>query len=236
LSTRTRAAAFVALLTALVAYYLFHESLPNLDTWDDIAFLSLVLIPGTFALVWLALPIRRWRGLLPVGLAVGVLAAVCEIGDLDIAANFLKLAAVTMLGFWFLSLFETVWWAVLVACIVPIVDGYSVWRGPTRHIVENREEIFTTLSFAFPVWGQEGSANLGLPDLLFFAVFLAAVDRWQLRVNLTWLCMALSFGATLALAVGFRIDGLPALPLLCFGFLVPNLDLLIQRFRERAPA
>jgi hypothetical protein len=237
LSTRTRgAAAFAVLLAALLAYYVFHDALPDLSRWGDIAFLSLVLIPAAFGLVGLALPVRRWRGLLPVGLAVAVLAALCELGSFDIAANFLKLAAVTMLGFWFLSLFETVWWAVLVACIVPLVDAYSVWRGPTRHIVEEREEIFTTLSLAFPVWGHEGSANLGLPDLLFFAVFLAAAARWDLRVWLTWLCMALSFGATLAIAVWGEFEGLPALPILCLGFLAPNADLLVRRYRERGHA
>jgi hypothetical protein len=236
LSTRTRQAAFAVLLAAVLAYYFGHESLPELSQNADIIFLGLVLIPVTFALVGLALPIRIWRGLLPVGVAVAALAAVCEVADLEVAANFLKLAAVTMLGFWFLSLFETVWWAVLVACIVPFVDAYSVWRGPTRHIVEKKVEVFNTLSVAFPVWGDEGSANLGLPDLLFFAVFLAAAARWQLRVGLTWVGMALSFGATLALAVWGDHEGLPALPLLCLGFLAPNADLLWKRYKERPRA
>jgi hypothetical protein len=228
-----RAAAFAVVLAGLLAYFTFHRSLPDLGRDADLAFLALALIPATFALVGLALPIRRWRGLLPVGLALAVLAAACEVGDLETAANFAKLAAVTCLGFWFLSLFETIWWAVTVALIVPWVDAYSVWRGPTRHIVEKREEVFTTLSFAFPVWGDRGAANLGLPDLLFFAVFLAAAARWELRVFATWLCMALSFGATLAIAVYGDVNGLPALPLLCLGFLGPNVDILWRRWRER---
>lgn len=236
MSTRARAATFAALAAAVLAYYVFHDELPDLSTNADITFLALVLIPAAFGLVGLALPIRTWRGLLPAGLVVAVLAALCEVAELEIAANFCKLAAVTMLGLWFLSLFETVWWAVLVACIVPVVDAYSVWRGPTRHIVENKEEIFTTLSIGFPVWGTEGSANLGLPDLLFFAVFLAATARWNLRVGLTWLCMALSFGATLGIAVWGNVDGLPALPLLCLGFLGPNADLLLKRYKERPRA
>jgi hypothetical protein len=43
--------------------------------------------------------------------------------------------------------------------------------------------------------------------------------------------MTLSFGATLALAVGFDISGLPALPLLALGFLAPNADLLWRKLR-----
>ena len=55
--------------------------------------------------------------------------------------------------------------------------------------------------------------------------------RWHLRVRLTWLAMTLSFGATLALTVAFDISGLPALPLLSFGFLAPNADLLWRKLR-----
>lgn len=231
-----RAALFAALAAALVAYYLWHDALQDLPRDWDIVFLGLVLIPATFALLLVALPVRRWRGVLPAGVAIAVLAAVCELAGLDIAANFAKLAAAALLGFWFLGVFESLWWAVLVAFVVPIVDSYSVWRGPTRHIVDEREEIFTALSIGFPVWGIEGSAQLGIPDLLFFAVFLAAAHRWGLRLWWTWLAMALSFGTTLALAVWGDVDGLPALPLLCLGFLAPNADLLWRRWRERGSA
>ncbi len=65
-----------------------------------------------------------------------------------------------------------------------------------------------------------------MPDLLFFAVFLGAAARFRLRTLATWMCMTLSFGATMALAVYFDVRGLPALPLLSLGFLLPNADLL----------
>ena len=44
--------------------------------------------------------------------------------------------------------------------------------------------------------------------------------------------MTLSFGATMALATAYDVYGLPALPLLCLGFLAPNADLLWRRVRE----
>ena len=50
--------------------------------------------------------------------------------------------------------------------------------------------------------------------------------------------MTLSFGATMALAVYFDLSGLPALPLLSLGFLLPNADLLwreVARRRRRLP-
>ncbi len=70
----------------------------------------------------------------------------------------------------------------LVALVIPWVDAYSVWRGPTKQIVEHHEHVFTVLSFAFPVPGEHAAANLGVPDLLFFALFLAAAARFGLRV------------------------------------------------------
>ncbi|HST26267.1 MAG TPA: hypothetical protein VLJ76_09760, partial [Gaiellaceae bacterium] len=56
--------------------------------------------------------------------------------------------------------------------------------------------------------------------------------RFRLRVFLTWLALALSFGATLAIAVGADISGLPALPGLSIAFLGVNLDLLLPTFRR----
>lgn len=233
---RPRALALGALLAALAAYYFAHGVLPELRRWPDVTFLALVLIPAVFALALLALPLRRWKWTPAAGAAAAALAVVVELLDWEVAGYFCKFAAMTLLGFWFLGLFEALWWAVLVACIVPLVDAYSVWKGPTKHIVEEREEVFITLSVGFPVWGDEGTANLGLPDLFFFAIFLAAAARWGLRVGWTWLAMALSFGTTLAIAVHWAIGGLPALPLLCVGFVAPNADLLWREVRRVIPS
>jgi hypothetical protein len=228
-----RVAALLALAAVLGTYYSVSESLRNLSVWWEVVVLGLLVIPAVFALVYCVLPLWRARGLLAVGLAVAVLAAALEVGELDVLANFAKLAAVTLLAFWFLSWFETAAWVVIVALIVPWVDAISVWRGPTKHIVTEQPELFTTFSFAFPLPGERHTAQLGLPDLLFFALFLAATVRFGLRTRLTWAAMALSFGATLALAVAFDINGLPALPLLAAGFLLPNADLLWRKLRAQ---
>jgi len=230
-----RAAALLALGTALAFYYVFHESLWNASTWWDIAFIALVLIPACFALVWILLPLRNAPGLLVGGFVFGVLALVFHVAGLSTPENFCKLFGVTAVGFWFLRYFETLNWVVLVALIIPWVDAYSVWRGPTKVIVSQHREVFTNFSFAFPLPGETSAANLGLPDLLFFALFLAASARWGLRPRLTWILLTLSFGATLALAVWRDLGGLPALPLLALGFLLANGDLIWTRLRlERA--
>jgi hypothetical protein len=225
--------AFAALLAALVLYYTLRERLPNLSLWHDLIFLAAVLMPAVFLLVWLALPLRLAVGLFPIGLALGVLAAVCDRAGLGTVGNFAKLGAATAIGFWFLTYFETVSWVVLIACIVPWVDAYSVWRGPTHRIVTKHQDVFGALSFAFPIF-RRGTAHLGLPDLLFFALFLAAAARFALRPWWTWVGLAAGISATILLASAFDVGGLPALPLLSLGFLLPNADVLWRRLR--APA
>lgn len=226
-----RAALFAADAGLLAAYYSLSGSLWSASTWWDVAFIALALIPAVFFLVLLVLPLRRASGLFLVGLALVALAAVFQAAGWDAPSGFAKLAAVTALGWWFLGFFEQAAWVVAVALIIPFVDAYSVWKGPTHNIVAHQKHLFTTLSFAFPVPGEHGSANLGLPDLLFFAVFLAATARFGLRTRLTWVSLTLSFGATMALAVAFDVTGLPALPLLSLAFLVPNADLLWRELR-----
>jgi hypothetical protein len=220
-------------LAALVGYYAVAEELPELSDWGDVAVLSFLLIPAVFALVYLVLPFWDEHGLLVFALVLGALAVVLTREDFDVAANFVKAFAVTGLGFWFLRYFENLGWVVLVAALIPAIDAFSVWRGPTRHIVEEEADVFSALSIAFPLPGEEASANLGLPDVLFFALFLAAAVRFDLRPFWTAVGMALSFGATLALAVEFDVAGLPALPGLCIEFLAVNADLIWARLRTR---
>ena len=222
------------LLAALVAWYELFDHVGDVPTWADVVLVGAVLLPATFALVYLALPLREARGLLPVGIAFAVLAAALHAADFEVSANFAKLAAVTAVAFWFLTYFEQLSWVVGIALLVPLVDAVSVWRGPTRHIVTEQPEVFSALSYAVPV--PDDIFAIGLPDLLFFTLFLAACARWRLRVRATWLLMLASLAATIALAVWtdpFGIGGLPALPGLSIAFLVANGDLLWRRLRAR---
>jgi len=229
-----RAAALLAALTLLAVYYSVSEALFDLGTWGDVAFVGFVLMPAFFSLTWLALPL--WRVASPSALggavaALVLLAVLFELTGLDVAANFVKFAAVTAAGWWFLGFFEAVSWVLLVALLIIPVDTFSVFRGPTKVIVEEQPQVFDALSIAFPLPGEEFSAQLGLPDVLFFALFLGATVRFGLRPGLTWVLMTLSFGATLALAVAFDIGGLPALPLLSAAFVLANGDRIWRQLR-----
>jgi hypothetical protein len=233
LSARWGAA--LALVAALVAFWQFAPDLPGLPEWGDVAFVALLVFPAMFALVLLALPVRKlapWP--LAVLTATLVVSAVAfSLADLEILANLAKLAAATVAGWWFLRFFEASWWVVLVALLIVPVDLYSVARGPTREITEDRPEVFDALSVFLRYPGERATGNLGLPDVLFFALFLGATVRFGLRTRLTWLLMTLSFGATLALAVALDEAGVAALPLLSAAFVLANGDLLWRSIRER---
>jgi hypothetical protein len=233
---RTRALVLAGLTAGLAVYTAGAGHLWNAGLWPDVLFLALVIFPATLALVWLLLPLASRPGLLLIGLALGVLAVLLRMAELDVLFNLAKLFALILLGFWFLSYFETVAWAVLVAFIIPWVDAISVWRGPTEYVVEERPSLFENVSIAFRVPGEDGTANLGPPDVLFFSLFLAAAQRFGLRVGWTWLAMTALLGATLVLTATTDVAGLPALPAICVGFLLPNLDLLWRELRPTREA
>ena len=81
--------------------------------------------------------------------------------------------------------------------------------------------MYSALAVAFVVPGG-GAAGLGPPDILFFALFLAAAVRWRLRPGWTWLAMTGMYSLTLVLANAADVNGLPALPFLSAGFLLAN--------------
>jgi hypothetical protein len=230
--TLWRVAAFAALVAALAVYFAVHKQLPEVSLWWDVAVISGLVIPAVFAPVGILLPLRRMPGRWIAALVFVALAIAFSILDWQAPASFAKLGAATFVGWLFLDFFEEASWVVIVALIIPWVDAYSVWRGPTNTIVHHHEGVFERLSFAFPVPGENQTANLGIPDLLFFALFLSAAAQFRLRTSFTWLLMTASFGVTIAIAVWRDLGGLPALPLLSLAFLAANGDLLWRRLRR----
>ena len=163
------------------------------------------------------------------------LAFVLHLAGLDNLADFAKLGGMTALGFWFLSYFETVSVGGDRRADRPLGRRVlGVARPDEPHRRAPRVDVLAALVRVSDP-GEHTSANLGMPDLLFFTLFLGAADRWNLRVRLTWLFLVLSLGSTLALAVAFDLAGLPALPFLSFGFLLANCDLLWKQVRGQRP-
>jgi hypothetical protein len=232
-----RAAALGLLLAVLVVYGAAAPHLPGLPSGVDVAFHAAVVFPAFAAAIWLALPLARLRPLqlVVIALGAGALALGLSLLDVDSAANVAKLACFALVGFGFLTLFEELWWLAVVAVLVPWVDIWSVAAGPTQYVVEERPGIFEKIAVAFPTPGETATVNLGPPDVIFFSLFLAAAARFGLRVPATWIGMTALLAATVVLVWSWdSVAGLPALPAVCLGFLLPNADLLWREVRRAA--
>ena len=108
-------------------------------------------------------------------------------------------------------------------------------RGPTKAITSHHFEVYTAVAIAFVAPGG-AAAYLGPPDVLFFALFLAAADRFGLRVVWTWVATTSMYGVTVIIATAAHVGGLPALPFLSVGFLAPNADILWRQLRASRTA
>ena len=231
--TRLRVAAFVIVAAAVVTWDAVAPHVGTVGSWSAVAVIAAGVLPATLALVFLALPLWPRRRIVLVGLVAFLVAAVVTWeANFHLASNFMKLGAYTCGGWAFLWLFEELGWVLLIALIIPFVDAISVAAGPTHTIVNHHIEVYSAVAVAFVAPGGP-AAGLGPPDVLFFALFLAATVRWGLRPGWTWLAMTAMYGLTLVLANATNANGLPALPFLSAGFLLANGDLLWRRLRPQ---
>jgi len=231
-----RAAAFVVLGAAVGTWYVLASHVGAVGLWPAVAIVAAGVMPGTLGLVFVVLPLARTRiaALVLVTIVLAVVAFACSEEGWRLAANFAKLWAAVFAGWAFLHAFEKLAWVVLVAAIIPFVDAISVFspQGPTHEIVTHHITIFTDVSVAF-VAPHHQAALLGPPDILFYALFLAAAARWQLRPGWTWIATTGMYSLTIVIEAAGNLSGLPALPFLSFGFLAANADLLWRRLRPR---
>jgi hypothetical protein len=234
--TPRRLAAFIVAAAVVVAWFISAPHIAHLHLWPTVLLVSIVVLPGTLLLVLIALPLWRERWIFPAAIVLALVAFGCAQAGWGLAGNFAKLWAAVFAGWAFVRLFEELSWVVLVAAVIPLVDIISVYRGPTKTITEHHFHVYTAVAITFVVPGG-AAAYLGPPDILFYALFLAAAQRFELRVVWTWVSMTAMYGLTIILATALNVDGLPALPFLSFGFLLPNADLIWTRLRRpKAPA
>ena len=228
-----RAAALAAALAALVAWNAGAGVFPEISHWPDVLVVACLVMPVTFAVPWLALPLAESRSVVPIAGCAIALTVLCDLAGLASLFNVAKLIALTAIGYLFMQVFEALSWVVVIALLIPWVDAISVWRGPTDYVVTEQPGLFERVAIAFRLPGEEGYANIGPPDILFFALFLATAARYGLRVGWTWLAMVGLLVVTLLLTTSLDVTGLPALPAIAFGFLLPNVDLIWRAWRER---
>jgi hypothetical protein len=230
-SVLSRGGAFVVLAAAVVTWDAVAPHVDDVSLWPTVAVIAAGVMPATLGLILLALPLWSRRWIIVAGAAFGVAAVASWELNSHLASNFAKLGAYTCAGWAFLWLFEALSWVIIVAAIIPFVDAISVAAGPTKAIVNHHFEVYSAVAVAFLAPGGL-AADLGPPDILFFALFLAATVRWRLRPLWTWLAMTGMYSLTLVIANLTDVNGLPALPFLSFGFLLANADLLWRQFRQ----
>ena len=237
LSSR-RAVALAAVVAALVTYGAVADALPALSIRWDAVVIGVFVFPASTAAIWLALPLARRPRKHPIVLpaAAAALAIGLRVVGMDSAFNIAKLACFALIGFALLWLFDALWWVVVVSVLIPWVDVWSVASGPTRYVVAEKPGLIEHVSVGTPFPGEAAAIFLGPPDVIFFALFLAATQRFALRTAWTWVGMTGLLSSTLALVLVGNIAGLPALPAICLGFLLPNADLVWRHVRETRTA
>jgi hypothetical protein len=220
-----------AAVVVLLAWGYGSHLLPAPPVRADIMVSAAVVLSAAGALVWGMLPLARLGRRLPL---VALVALPCAalfvwLGWVPVA-NIAKVVFAAALGIWIADELERVSWVVVVAAVSAAVDIVSVAAGPTKAILEKGPVVVGWFTVAVTWMGYsfaEAFTGLGVSDVLFFALYLAAARRFRLRAAWSAVAMVTSFLATIALAMWWT--ALPALPLLSVAFLAVNADLLVAR-------
>ncbi len=232
----SRAAAFAVVGAAVGTWYVVAPDVGKVSLWTAVAVVAAGVLPGTLLLVLIVLPLsaQPWQVLVAAAAVLGLVALGCSEAGWGLAENFAKLWAAVFAGWAFLQLFVDLAWVVVVSVVVAVVDAISVYStfGPTHRILAHHIEIYNNVAIAF-LAPHGGAAQLGPPDILFYALFLAATLRWELRPGWTWIATTGMYSLTIVIANAAGLNGVPALPFLSFGFLLANADLLWTRLRPQ---
>ena len=158
-------ASWLPLLAALALWDAFAGQLPNVGDRLDVVLVAAALFPATLLVAWLLLPLSPApaRRLLALAAATGVLAVLLDLAGLEACFNVAKIVAYTLFGFWFLQMLEALTWVVLVAATIPLVDIASVYRGPTKVVVEEEPGVFERIAVSFSLPGRTRPRGSGRP-------------------------------------------------------------------------
>ena len=229
----------LAAIAALLVWGFGSSVLPALPVRLDIMVSSALVLTAAAALVWGMLPLRALGRRLPlIALAALPLAVLFVWLGWVPAANVAKVVLAASLGIWIADELERVSWIVVVAAVSAAVDIVSVAAGPTRAILDKGPVVVGYFTVAVTWAGytyEEAFTGLGVSDVIFFSLYLAAAKRFGLRTGWSAVAMVASFLGTIAMAMWWT--ALPALPLLSLAFLAVNADLLYRSLRngEEAP-
>ena len=223
----------LAAIAVLLGWGFGSSLLPALPIRLDIMVSSAIVLTAVAALVWGMLPLRALGRRLPLVALAALPPAVLFVWlSWAPAANVAKVVFAAALGIWIAAELERVSWVVLVAVVSAAVDIVSVAVGPTKAILDEGPVVVGYFVVAVTWAGYtyaEAFTGLGVSDVIFFSLYLAAAQRFGLRTGWSAVAMVASFLGTIAMAMWWT--ALPALPLLSLAFLAVNADLLYRALR-----
>ena len=228
-----RRPAAVLIAAALVAFEGWSHLAPALGqvrTPIAVAIIAGISLPLAGAVALSALSLRNADGVWLLAIAAGALivAVIATRADLRAEASTAKALLAGVAGVAAARVFQHRIEAILIALGIIAVDIWSVFAGPTRTLIEEQPETLALLSVALPAPGLQEAAAIGMPDLLFLALFTAVAAPLGLRERATALAMLASLSVT-SVASWALERPLPALPLLSLAFLLANADRLAAR-------
>lgn len=240
LSRRRRTAAgpaFAAPFAAL-AYFLAAPALPALPAGDVTVLVAgsigLLLVAASTLILVAAFEMLFAPLLIACGAGLLVAALNADANGVGAGANVPEALLAGAAGLLFARWLASAAAAVAVPVFVAAVDVLSVAVGPTSRMLDDGTARVDALSFDLPAWGNGGSAgHLGLSDAFFVSLFAAWAWRFGLRREATVAGMLLGLVGALGLSVALD-RGIPALPFVAAGYLVPNADRLWNLARRNA--
>jgi hypothetical protein len=208
---------------------------------STLVFFLLVTGLVTALMPWL-LTVRGRRLAMAAGaLLVGVV--VLNVLHVPIASDITKVALGVTLGTALLFPIDRPWWLLPIGICVPLADAWSVYssRGVTHAVVEHASTNRSFLDFptiATPLLGFDYDffGRIGIVDILFLTLFVAAGARWGLGVRRLLVALPLAMIATTVLAYESEGAAVPALPILCVAFLACTLPALWRDARAEFAA
>lgn len=254
---RTVAAVRAPLLT-LVALLVAWLLAPLLPPPHSLAMLR-VYVYGSAAiffalvalLVYLLAPrVMRLGGPRIVAAVVAALACVIVLNYLEVpvASDVAKVALGLSAGAGLLLPIDRPWWLLPISVFVPLADAWSVFssRGVTHAVVHkaaDNPEWISWPTIATPIAGFDylDFGRIGIVDVLFLTLYLAAAIRWELGARRLLVALPLAFVATNVLAYERSGAAVPALPILCVAFLACTgmalwRDLRLEFARDEPPS
>ncbi len=168
------------------------------------------------ALAWLVVPLGSSAGVVALGDALPELAAAALVTSSLLFAG-------TLLGSVVGGAVEHAGHLVIVAVVSALVDVFSVLHpsGPTAQIVRI-EAAVSVLALPWPMLGTARvEPILGIGDVTFAAIYLAAARRHALSRRRTLLALACGLAVTLVVVVVAE-RGVPALPFLGAAFVLAH--------------